>query len=256
MRKQVLTLLAIVFFLSVTAFATTDDKEAERAICPITKVGKDCLTCHTVSAGKFMLRDFPPDNHLIYPSNSIRIKGWEDGNLYGYYALRNIDPDDVNKYFDYLRIKKVRRAVIEIFSPGGGLFQAQKIVSLMGEWQGQGNILETRTDGAAFSAGFYIFVAGTPGHRYVHPYAEMMWHELQALTGYGLVIDTPSTSEEKARVLRYLQNNRNTWLATKGKLTKDELDQKVKNREWWITGKQAIEYGFADKFISNSKGDR
>ena len=148
-----------------------------------------------------------------------------------------------------MRLKKIKRVVIEIFSPGGGVFHAQKIISLMDEFKSEGGVVETRSDGASFSAGFYIFAAGSRGHRMVYPYAELMWHEIQSLTGYGFVIDTPSSSEEKARVLKHLQKGRNEWLATRGNLTEEELDQKIRNREFWMTGKQAKDYGFADGFI-------
>jgi len=32
-------------------------------------------------------------------------------------------------------------------------------------------------------------------------------------------------------------------------LTKEEIDAKVKALEFWITGREAVEYGFADGFI-------
>ena len=72
-----------------------------------------------------------------------------------------------------------------------------------------------------------------------------MWHELLSFEMFGKV-STPSDKEEEARVLRFLQDTRNEWLSQHCKLTKKELDEKIRKREFWMTGEQAIEYGFAD----------
>jgi len=46
-----------------------------------------------------------------------------------------------------------------------------------------------------------------------------------------------------------LQDVRNTYLATRGKLSKAEIDARVAKKEWWMSGKEAVELGFADGFI-------
>lgn len=117
----------------------------------------------------------------------------------------------------------------------------------MQDWQDSGGVIETRVNGFAASAGFLIFVARSKGHRLVGKQSDLMWHELISFKMFD--VSSPSDKEEEGRVLRHLQNIRNDWLATRGKLSKKEIDDLVHKREFWMSGKQAVDYGFADKFI-------
>ena len=44
----------------------------------------------------------------------------------------------------------------------------------------------------------------------------------------------------------------NDYLATRGKLTKQEIDAKIARKEFWMSGKEAVELGFADEFIKST----
>ena len=79
------------------------------------------------------------------------------------------------------------------------------------------------------------------------PQAELMWHELQALEGFG--VTSPSSKEDEARVLRHLQDTANGWLAEVSDLTKQEIDDMVSYKEFWLTGTEAVKYGFADGLL-------
>jgi ATP-dependent protease ClpP protease subunit len=74
-----------------------------------------------------------------------------------------------------------------------------------------------------------------------------MWHELQTLEIFNL--STPSNKEDEARVLRHLQDTANSWLAEVSNLSKEEVDELVRYKELWVTGPEAVQYGFADGFI-------
>jgi len=241
MQKKIA--IFVFFFLILLAFSQSNGAQAP---CPKTTMATDCLRCHL--PGNFRVKETPADAHLSYPIPNMRIR-IQNGKPAGIYFLRGVDADEAEKFFDYLYLHSVKHAIIEIFSPGGGLLAAQKIVAMIEEFQRSGGVVETKIYGAALSAGFYIFVAGTKGQRLVDPYAELMWHELISLEGIGFVFSTPSDSEERARVLRYLQNRRNVWLATRGKLTKDQIDEKIRKKEFWMSGEDAVRYGFADGFI-------
>jgi ATP-dependent protease ClpP protease subunit len=248
-NRIVVIFTTIIVFLGTIAFSSepTKPSKPEQVPCPDNTMATDCLKCHVI--GNFKVRETRPDAHLIYPSEKIKIKGWETNNLYGYYTLEDIRPGDILEFFDYMRLKQIKKVVIEIFSPGGSLFGAQKIVALMDEFEQQGNIIETRLYGAGLSAGFYVFVAGTKGHRLVSREGHLMWHELLSLRGIGWVFETPSDSEEAARILRHIQNIHNQYLSTRGKLSKIEIDDLIHKKEFWMSGEQAIEYGFADGYI-------
>jgi len=207
-----------------------------------------CLVCHTLnSEGKFVLKEVASDGWRTYPTRSMKIMQEGDNNV-GFFLLEGIDDDGIKAYFEYLHRYKIKKAIIEIQSPGGSLFSAWRIVGLMRAWESKGLIIETRCHGFAASAGFLIFASGTKGHRFVNEQSELMWHELLTFKMFSL--DTPSSTEEEARILRHLQDTGNTWLAKCSNLTKEEIDKKIHKCEFWMNGKQALEFGFADGFLN------
>jgi len=240
--------IAVVFLVLVFVGAAwaAADKPAKPVFqqCPKTKMTESCLDCHV--KGTFRIKETRPDAHLSYPRPNMKIMGW-DSVQYGYFLLSNIDDDAIKEFFDYLAEHKITKAVIEIQSPGGSLFAAQRIISLIEQWRASGGIIETRVTGFAASAGFLIFAAGDLGKRFVCSEAALMWHELMTFKMFS--IETPSDQEEQSRVLRQLQDVRNEWLATRGNLTKEEIDAKIKKKEFWMSGEQAMKFGFADGFM-------
>lgn len=257
-KMKKIALFLTIMFLAVPLWAAEDGKEVESVIiskCPIVKsrvktaTVSDCLKCHT--AGRtYDLIETAPDAGRVYPFLGMRVIT-EGKTQKGYYLLQGVLSYEVSKFFDYLDNHNITRAVIEIHSPGGSLFDAQRIVSLIQHWQSKGGKVETRLYGAAFSAGFYIFVSGD--NRLVSESADLMWHEIQSFSGFGFKVDTPSDKEEAARILRHLQDVRHKYLATRGKLTKEQIDQRVFKKEWWMSGPDAVELGFADGLITGKK---
>jgi len=194
---------SLIIALTIISLAMPGWAEEERAEkfqsvkCPKTTMQRDCLTCHVTgkmpgSKSSFPVKEAPPDAWRVYPNASMKVL---DGA--GYFYLTDIDSKAIKEYFDYLKLHKITQAVIEIHSPGGPLFDAQRIVSLIQSWQASGGTVETRLYGAAFSAGFYIFVAGD--NRLVSPNADLMWHEVQSFSGFGFKMETPSDKEEAAK---------------------------------------------------------
>jgi ATP-dependent Clp protease protease subunit len=124
-----------------------------------------------------------------------------------------------------------------------------RIVGIIQDWESakEGRIVETRCNGFAASAGFLVFVAGTKGYRFASQTTNIMWHELRNFS--MMKISTPASSEEEARILKHLQSTADEYIESRGKLSKEDIHEKIKNKEFWITGKQALEYGFVDKLL-------
>lgn len=234
--KRIVLILA---FLAVCGVAFgEDEKDRDKAQCPKTLMKSSCFSCHSVPS--FKLKETPPDSQFAYPIDNMRIS--DDT---AYYVLENIKADLIQSLFNYVKWHPdIKRVIIEIHSPGGSLFDAHKIVGLMQHMEGSGYIVETRVYGFAASAGFLIAASGTKGHRLVSSTAQMMWHELISFSMFS--VESPSDSEEKARVLRHLQDTANKWLSERSNLTVEQINEKIKKKEFWINGKQAIECGFAD----------
>ena len=184
-----------------------------------------CFACHT----EIIAEAISLDAQIILENNKP----------VGYFLLSAINSIEVKAFFDRLDRHKVKRAIIEIHSPGGNLFEAQRIVGLMRHWQSEGGKIETRLLGAALSAGFYVFIAGDV--RLVDRDSDLMWHEIQSR----------NVDDDYAR--KHLQAIRNRYIATRGKLTKAEIDTKISKQEFWMSGKEAVRFGFATGFLDKGK---
>ena len=123
-------LLTILLLLSLALPAWAADGPQMNA-CPKTQMQRDCLQCHVV--GDFRVRETAPDAGLVYPHKSMRVI-----NSVGYFYLTEIDSKGIREFFEYLNLHKIKWAVVEIHSPGGALFDAQRIVSYIQAWQAKG----------------------------------------------------------------------------------------------------------------------
>uniref|UniRef100_A0A6M3LN45 Putative protease n=1 Tax=viral metagenome TaxID=1070528 RepID=A0A6M3LN45_9ZZZZ len=240
MKKLIPILVASVLLLGTMAWG--QDTKKPIAQCPKTLMVESCFDCHIKPS--FKLKEARPDAHMDYPYGVQVINGK------GYFLLDSINTGTSNQvmdYFNYLRLHKIKHAILDVHSPGGSLFSGWRIKGLINEFQEEGGIVETRVTGFAASAGAILFVAGTRGYRVANPQAELMFHELY--TFKFIDISTPSDKEEESRVLRHLQDTMTTWLATRGSIDKNTLDGKMKKREFWLTGLEAKDFGFVDRLV-------
>ena len=246
MKRLIAILIILLLAFPVWGAEDKDAPKSDKSKCPQNTMQSDCLTCHIVGkmAGKkFAVKEAAPDAWRVYPNSAMKVI---DGA--GYILVGEIDSNPIKGFFDYLDHHGIKKATIEFHSPGGNLFDAQRIVGLFRYQQSKGMKIETRIFGAGFSAAFYIFTAGDV--RLVDEFAELMWHELQTPVGGTFKLATLSDTEEKARVERRFQSIRNAYLATRGKLSKEEIDKKIAKKEFWMSGAEAVEFGFADGFIA------
>ena len=195
----VFALLAMALSIFLNGIAKGEDKEPPKEIqqqCPVMKMTESCLLCHSVPTGK--LKEARPDALLDYPNRATKIREI-DGEMVGYYLLTNISDTEIKEAFDYLFTEHdMDRVIIEIQSPGGGLFAAHRIVGLMRYWQGRGKIIETQVNGFALSAGAYILANGSKGFRNASTHSSIMCHEIQSFSGIN--IESPSDKEGAASI--------------------------------------------------------
>jgi len=235
-----------------------EKEEKPIAQCPITKLTEEsrCLTCHIAPSWK--VKEADPLDLLNIPSDLkiINAKWGEDGRpdlseSYGYYQLKDVNTNlakTMENILQFLEKYKVQKLIIEVDSWGGGLFSAWRIVGLLNKYKNKGNIIETYTYGKAVSAGFILFISGNIGHRYVSPNAELMWHEVRG--GSWFKITTPSSAKDEAAFYKHLQDNLNKYIASRSKLTVEEIHKEIEfDREMWMTGQEAFNYGVADELI-------
>lgn len=225
-----------------------DRKKAEEKYkpfeCPKTHISNQdkCFTCHVTPS--FAVKEIKEFSTYEFPNNNTKIK-IEDGKSIGHFMLCNIDDEQLRDAADYFYGHKIDKVVIEIHSPGGSLFDAWRVKGIVDEMEDRGIRIETRIYGLAASAGFLIFCSGQD--RVVSNTAEMMWHELKV--GKFLSVESPADQEDESKILRHLQDTANNWITSRSKVSKDELDSKIRKKEFWINGKEAFAMGFATKLI-------
>uniref|UniRef100_A0A6M3IMR1 Putative protease n=1 Tax=viral metagenome TaxID=1070528 RepID=A0A6M3IMR1_9ZZZZ len=245
-----ITGLLFLVFLIVLVFSTpvlSEEKEKHKtiSICPKTKIEKqeNCFDCHTKPS--FKLREAPPWEGWDYPKY-VSFLFIDKKPVTAVIRICDIASDIVSDGLQYAKRHGVRHIIIEVDSWGGGLFEGWRISGYIREYMRMGYDIESRCYGKAFSAGFLIFV--TPDKRLAARTAELMWHE--AWTFEWQKISTKSTKEEELKVLRHLQDTANAFVASRtDKMTKQDVDKKIRHSEFWVNGEQAAELGFVTGFL-------
>lgn len=261
MKKTAFIIASVFVVLLFTSFVFSEpgiqteekkDDQAVKSICPTTKIADNsrCMGCHVLIPGnpvKFGLREVDPNSQYNFPPG---FKFEQRGNeRVGVVLLRTISDSTIEDVFSYLgRHPEVKQLVLELHNPGGSMFGMWRIVSLMDSFKSMGGVIETQCQGFSASASFIVFVNGTKGKRYVAPESFHMWHEAMSLSMFD--IKTASSTEEEAKLMRKFQDAAHHWLAARSKVSKEELDKLVAKREYWLTGKEMVEMGFADGFIN------
>jgi ATP-dependent Clp protease, protease subunit len=131
-----------------------------------------------------------------------------------------------------------------INSPGGSITAGLAIYDTMQYIKPQ---VSTLCLGQAASMGAWLLAAGAPGKRYALPHARIMIHQPLLMGGMqGQASDIEIHAREILRVREQLNNIlvKHTGQSLK-KIEKDT------DRDLFMTGKQAVEYGLVDEVISN-----
>ncbi len=131
-----------------------------------------------------------------------------------------------------------------INSPGGSITAGLGIYDTMQYIKPQ---VSTLCLGQAASMGAWLLAAGAPGKRYALPHARIMIHQPLLMGGMqGQASDIEIHAREILRVREQLNNI--LVKHTGQSLKKIERDT---DRDLFMTGKQAVEYGLVDEVIAS-----
>jgi len=183
-----------------------------------------------------------PDNFkFVFDSNGLPIKG--------IYYLTEINNVEIRNVISYMMEHNVKTLMIDIFSPGGSVIAAMDILGYMRAFEDWGGIVETRVLGMAASGGFIIFVGGTPGHRTAAQNANLMFHQI-SLKEFSFGAMSYKDVKDLLDFMKYLQDTCIRMLSKRSYMTEKEIYDRINNnKEFWMTGEQALEFGFADKIL-------
>lgn len=134
---------------------------------------------------------------------------------------------------------------IDLFinSFGGYLHLVSHMTELVELAKSNGVIVRTIVPNSAYSAGSMLAITGTPGERYIGRRAEHLVH-------YGQIASFETTEEQ---IDRFTAHKKRTF---KGNLDHynaycniPNLDQKMLDDGYFLTAKECIRYGLADKYM-------
>jgi len=132
--------------------------------------------------------------------------------------------------------------MLHIDSPGGSVRDGLRLIDIMDTVTAP-----VWTIGAScYSMGAMILAAGEPGHRYVYPHSHTMLH-LPSGTTRGDAKQVEIQSKEMQKVKRTLVELLKVWGASK----EERAIIKDIDREFYLNSAETIEYGLADKLVTN-----
>lgn len=144
--------------------------------------------------------------------------------------------------------KKDRQPIkIRISSFGGWVVSFMAMASTMLYYEDQGLIIETYCDGFCMSAGAYLLMLGSKGHRYATRFSDILIHQTQ-FSGGG-----HQTYREKEKSFEY---DKRDWkmlcdlMREHTKLSEEEIEGLTKyNLDVSFSSQEALEKGIVDKII-------
>jgi ATP-dependent Clp protease protease subunit len=157
----------------------------------------------------------------------------------------DVNPHTANLIVAQLLFLQAEDSKKDIFfyinSPGGSVYDAMAIYDTM---QYVTNDVVTVGIGMQASAAAFLLSSGTKGKRYLLPESTVMIHQPSSGTR-GKVTDMEIDLKESLRVKQRL----NEIMAANTGQDIEKIKQDME-RDYWMTAKEALEYGLVDKVIT------
>ena len=228
-------------------------KEAPKVGCPATNYTDNsyCSTCHTMALvnGKptFSLKEVPLNANYSGKPYAIDIV-FDGQQIVAHMTIESMSSNVFKNVAIYLSAHpEIEKLILEIYSPGGSVMAAWRIIGIIEDLRSRGLEIETRCYGLAASAGGLLLVAGDIGKRYVAKNAEIMIHKVWQFSMFD--ISDPDSAEDKANILKHFQDNINSFFEERTHLTEEVINNLTYHKMYWFTGREAIENGVADYLI-------
>lgn len=149
----------------------------------------------------------------------------------------NIDADSTDKLSRRILIAPSPTVLI-IQSEGGQLDCALGLYELLLHKAQQGPLV-TLVNGYCYSSAMILLTAGTT--RIAPRYSSLLIHEVSQVSA--------GKSSEVTSDVKFMQRLEDCYfeiLASRSKLSARQIASRVKGKNWWFNGDEAVKYGFAD----------
>jgi len=139
-------------------------------------------------------------------------------------------------------INEIKEKVIHMYidSPGGEVFEGDKLVSNMAYHQSLGKEFICIAENA-HSMAFYIFQYCD--YRYITQSAKMMQHQISIASNGPLV-----NNDNYIKMVKDISIKINTLCASRIKMSLNDFIGKI-NTDWWVYGQDIIDNNVADKIV-------
>jgi ATP-dependent Clp protease, protease subunit len=124
-------------------------------------------------------------------------------------------------------------------SPGGSIFAGLDLYDFISEQVTNGATIHITGYGHVASMASVVMQAGST--RSLRPNAHFMVHEVSSLINGPL-----GQMKNQMEFVESLQERCEAILASRADISQAEIHDKSKNRDWWLTPEQALEYQFID----------
>lgn len=125
-------------------------------------------------------------------------------------------------------------------SPGGSVVDGLALYDFIQELKDAGHNVETVALGWAASMGGILLQAGHT--RVMGRNAYMLIHEVSSIN-----IGKTSEMEDELKFTKRLQDRLLDILAERSTLSKNQIRQRWKRKDWWLDASEALDYGFVDE---------
>ena len=125
-------------------------------------------------------------------------------------------------------------------SPGGSVTDGLALFDTILDLRSKGHAMTTVARGQVASMGGVLLQAGS--ERVIGPGAHMLIHQV-AWSGHGKM----GNHEDQLQFSRMLEKKALQILASRSSLSQNELSERWKRRDWWLSAKQVVKLGFADR---------
>lgn len=146
----------------------------------------------------------------------------------------------VAKLVQWHRIDPECKIIFVIDSPGGGIIEGFHLFDTIQWLRSEGHHITTIAQGMAASMGGVLLQAGD--ERVMGPLATMLIHEasFMAYGSFGAVEDT-------VEFVKKLQDKIIDIFAARSSLSKVQIRNRWRRKNWWLTAEEALDLGFIDR---------
>ena len=159
---------------------------------------------------------------------------------------RRLDQEGVHAAAEFARLSSDPIEIV-FHSPGGDVFSGFSLFDYILKLRGDGIQVTTSCYGLAASMAGLLLQAGDV--RVMSPHSWMMIHEV----GSG-VIGKLSAVRDEQELLERIERDGLAVLAERSHLTVDEIQERSRRKDWWLTAEEALELGFIDEIRPQPAG--